>query len=252
MNWQTALEFINAADPTFAGQMKGVPPADIEATEAGCNITLPQAYRQFLLLMGAASGRFSATAATQTHRFYEVMELLPDEDYPIDRYFRVSFASDETQISPPDYFLDLARSDGEDAPLVTFEGGGSFNPNEVVETGFTFGEQVSDRIFRVFEFNKRPHTERIYRLEVTLAEAPALMQAAIDLLTRMRFDFALSRLPRIACLNRTDASAIVSISEPNELVKINIGSDRLPELRALVDQVLVGLPGTELVPLGRH
>jgi hypothetical protein len=249
MNWQKALEFINAADPEFTEKMKGVPSTNIEAAEAGCQVRLPEAYREFLLLMGVASGGFVATVAGQTHSFYEVMERLPDEDYPLDRYFRVSFASDETQVSPPDYFLDLSRSDGEDAPLVTFEGGGGFNPDEVVETGFTFGEQVTERIFRYFEFNKQPDSDRVFQLGLDRKEMPLHMTAAIELLGRMRFEHALTPLPRIACLHRPGASAIVAIREPNELVKVNIAAGSLPELRALVDQLLVGLPGAELVPL---
>jgi hypothetical protein len=248
MNWSKALEFINTADPTFTTNMRGVPLKDVEAAEAGCKIRLPESYRQFLLMMGVESGRFRATAATQTQNFYDVLELLPDEDYPLDRYFRVSFASDESQISPPDYFLDLARSDGEDAPLVTFEGGGNFNPGDVAETGFTFGEQVTDRIFRFFEFKRRPEKDRVFILSVPPDDAPQHMKAAVDLLGRMRFEIALPPLRRIACLTRTDASAIVAIREPNALVKINIGSLERSGLHALVDQVLVGLRGAELVP----
>lgn len=245
MNWERALAFINAADPAFSGLIKGVPPADIAAAEAGCGIRLPRAYREFVLLMGADSGRFSATTATQTHQFYEVMALLPDEDYPLDRYFRISFASDDSLISPPDYFLDLSRSDGEDAPLVTFEGGGSFNPDDVRETGFTFGEQVTERIFRFFEFGERSTRERIFIHQVRAADAPARMTAAIELLTLMRLDFALAALPRVACLSRPDASVIVAIREPNELVKVNISSDTAAVGRALADQVVAGLPGAE-------
>jgi hypothetical protein len=249
MNWTQALEFINSADPSFAAKMQGVPLKDIEAAEAGCHIRLPESYRQFLLTMGVESGDFRAPVATQTHNFYDVMELLPDEDYPLDRYFRVSFASDETQISPPDYFLDLARSDGADAPLVTFEGGGNFNPRDVVETGFTFGEQVTDRIFRFFEFNKRPETDRIFIPIVVANEAPRQMRTAVDLLTRMHFEMALPPLPHVECLHRRGASAIVAIREPNELVKINLAATERSELRALVDQVLVNLPDAHVSPL---
>lgn len=249
MNWDRAIQFIDRVDATFLANAKGVPLKDIEAAEAGCRVRLPRAYRQFLLLMGSDSGEFQAISATQTTSFYEVLALLPDDDYPVERYFRVSFASEDAQVSPPDYFLDLAHGDDEDAPLVAFEGGGHFDPRDVMQTGFSFGEQVTDRIFRHFEFGRRAERERVFVLEVEPRDAPEHMRVAIDLLTRMGFGLALAPLPRLACMSRPGASSIVAIREPNRLLKINVGCESRSELLRLVDQLLVGLEGAELVPL---
>jgi SMI1/KNR4 family protein SUKH-1 len=246
MNWTRVLEFIDSADPSFAAKMRGVQLQDIDACEAGLNIRLPETYRQFLLTMGVHSGDFHPIAASQNHSFYDVMELLPEEDYPADRYFRVSFASDESQISPPDYFLDLARSDGDDAPLVIFEGGGGFKPDSVRDTGFTFGEHVMERVFQFFEFDRRSAAETILISNLPPDEARNRMGTALDLLTRMRFDLVLPPLPRVACLRRGGMSAVVAVRELTSLLRIRISSADRKELSVLVDQILLSLPGAEL------
>ena len=245
MNWTKTLEFIDAADPSFAAKMTGIPAKDIEAMEAGLGIRLPESYRRFLLTMGVESDDFHPFTETQTHSFYQLMELLPGEDYPTKRFFRVSFASDDSQISARDNFLDLARSDGVDAPLVTFEGGGGFKQEYVADTGRMCGEQITDTIFRFFELDRRPLSETIFKSSDGLDEAERQMKVALDLLSRMKFELALPPLRHIACLRRGEASAIVMLPGPTDLLEVDLASTDRKELRVLVDQILVAIPGTE-------
>jgi hypothetical protein len=250
MSWNELVGFIDAADPSFMAKTHGVPRSDVEATEAGCRITLPDLYRQFLMTMGVDSDGFPPFGATQMHGFYDVIAELPTEDYPRDRYFRVSLASDDSQISPPDWFLDLARGDANDAPLVTFEGGGGFAPQNVVDTGFTFGEHITDAVFRFFELDRRPATDRIFVANLSPPEARRRMKVAADLLTKMGFEVVLPVLARVTCLRRKTASVVIAVREPTELLKLNVGCADRKELGTLIDQILVGLPGAEIFPKG--
>jgi hypothetical protein len=246
MNWREVLAYVDSVDPAFRSRLKGVPEHDIALTEGGLHIRLPASYREFLLLMGVDSGDLSPLTAVQNHSFYDVLELLPDDDYPAQRYFRVAFADDETQISPPDTFLDLARSDGYDAPLVAFEGGGGFDAAQVQETGFTFGEQISQRVFEKFGLERSAQKEVVYVSNLGPDEARNRLARVSRLLTQMRFEHALPPMPRVVGMHRPDARAAVVVREPLNLLRVVLGAADKTEARVLADQILTAEPEAEL------
>src|SRR5712675_531622 len=121
IDWSRVIDFIARRAPTLASSLVGVAPSQIESVQAQFGIVFPSAYVDFLLTMGDERGSLRPFGETQVHAFSELVTELPPEDYPLRRFFKVAFEAQEYPIAIFDTYLDLTRSDGHDAPLVTFE-----------------------------------------------------------------------------------------------------------------------------------
>jgi hypothetical protein len=241
MSWEVILDFIQSKDSAFLASVQGVPAEVIRGVEEAYRIDLPRGYVRFLSIMGESSGSFAPFAAEQTHSFAELLEHLP-ESLPEGRYFKVSFSDDDQVITPVNYFLDLARSDGEDAPLVMFEQGAGFDPDSAIDDGFTFGEYIAMRVFSFFEFERRAHHSAVLVFRVPPQRGPAQVAAGVQLLASLGFRLVLPPLPRVSCLERGGLAALVSHPATTPVFVINIGGDDAPALKAMVEQVRNGTP----------
>jgi hypothetical protein len=242
MNWDALAAFISAEDPAFASLLRGVPHEELARVEEEFGLRLPLNYRQFVTTMGKDSAGLYLFGPSQNQTFDDLLIYLPDDSYPAERYFRIAFPVDDSDISPPDYFLDLSRSDGVDAPVVMFEDTGSFKTEDVEETGFTFGEQVTRRVFTVLVLDRLPE-----RATLVLARpSPELMKATkgavLTLLGTMGFVPVLPELERVSCLRRGRLGALVDERVNGLAVAISIGSDDAMSLEVVLDQLLERFP----------
>jgi hypothetical protein len=246
VDWQALVEFIHGKDPGLVPSFRGVPRRDIDACEAEYSIRLPSSYVDFLLTMGEDSGGLEPFGPTQVHTFSELLALLPPDGYAGQRFFKVAFESDPMALAVLDTFLDLARSDGQDAPLIRFETGVNAVP-EVNDSDHTFGESVTRRVFSRLELNRRSYGAMIFVKSRNPADALAIKKTSTELLAQSGLQLALPDLKRVACLSRDSASALVVVDDETKLVDLQLGADNLGAVEILVEALLAGLPDSELV-----
>lgn len=243
MNWADLAAFMAAREPEYHRAVRGVAPADIAACEEGCSIALPRVYVGFLGAMGADCGELRPFGPTQDCDFYELVEDLPARYYPGDRYFKVSREVDTSRTTRLDTFLDLAGSDGDDAPMVQFEDGGEFVPEAVTAFRFTLGEQLARNLFRSFELDRRAHRIVVRSASGSPERAGRHLHEVLELMAKMGFELVLPVLPRVACLGRAGASALVEVHAASGAVGIHMGAEDVRALGAAGEQVLARFPG---------
>jgi hypothetical protein len=245
MNWDAICDFINSKDPAFLSTVRGVPPEVIRDVGKSYEVTLPHAYVEFLEIMGEASGNFPPILPSQASGFAELLDELPAQ-LPGGRYFKVSSASDPEEISPSDFFLDLERSDGEDAPLVMFADGEPFVARSVIDSGFTFGEYITMRVFGFFELFRRAHCAAVLVFDVPPDQAVERVTQCVELLSTLKFAQVLPRQPRVACLARDGLGALIAYKAELTLVSIELCEDDAALLKATVEQAHRGIPGSRV------
>jgi hypothetical protein len=247
MSWHDLLAFIRTRDASYLDSVRGVSPQDVALCEQNCAIELPRLYVGFLTTMGEDTGAFWPFGARQNCRFYDLIEMLPAEDYPGSRFFKIAFEDDPSAITHYDLFLDLARSDGEDAALVRFEDSGAFAHEGVHEVGFTLQEWFNARFFDYFEVYRRPRTRTVFISPPPASGVEQCMRQALGLLSKMGLESALPLMPRVACLGGSSLSASVELHETTRGVSVDLGADDPTELRVTIEQLVDGLPGARAV-----
>jgi hypothetical protein len=246
MNWDALARFIRDEDPALAASLRGVRPAEVELIEANYRIRLPETYRRFLYTMGEESDGLTLFAPERNQRFGDLVAQLPSRIYPRDRYFKIAFAEDSSsEISPDDYFLDLARSDGIDAPVVAFQDVADaeieeFNPAAVRERPFTFSEQAANSFFTVLVLDRTAHATT---LAVGPFDRPAASAGVADALRKMGFRPVLPPDKRVITLRRGTLGALVNVWDLDRRgVTIALGGNDDVELRVVFDQLLTVFP----------
>lgn len=243
MTWSDLLNFVQARDRSYLGTVKGVNRQDIELCEENSGIALPRLYVDFLATMGESCGAFWPFGVHQNCNFYRLVEMLPAEDYPGTKFFKVAFEDDPSAIAYYDMFLDLGRSDGEDAGLVRFEDSSAFSLEHVIEVGFTLHEWFNGRFFNYFEVRRRAQADGLYRHCDSPAEIRRSMETAVQLLSKMGLKPVLPPLPRVSCLQNKKLSALVEIRETVSGISIDLGADDIIPLKTAIEQIMDGLPG---------
>lgn len=242
MDWEALTNFIRVEAPDFMVSLQGVPLDDLERTEKAAAIRLPDNYRQFVAMMGRFSAGFSLFSSSESHNFDDLTAALPAESYPGKRYFKIAFPIDDSDISPPDYFLDLSRSDGVDAPIVMFEDIGGFKERDVREVGFTFGEYITRRIFTFLVLDRAPRRAMLVTARRSREESNASKRAIVALLEKMGFTTVLPDLPRVSCYRRGSLAALVDEVGNGLGVVISFGGDDERALEVVLDQLLERFP----------
>jgi hypothetical protein len=253
IDWPSLLDFMRKRDAALVASFRGVARTEIDAMERECSVRLPSNYVSFLQTMGEDSGALYFFGPSQVHQFSALREMLPPDGYAGERFFKVSFESDELSLAFLDHFLDMQRSDGIDAPLVRFETGDDVMP-AVDDIDWTFGEEVIACVFREIELWRRTcHAKlNIFRgfesLETLLSK-----QTATDALLRYGLRHALTKLKRVAAFSLDELSALVTVPDSTNALNIELASDDLDTLKKLAEWLCAQLPSLELVepPLKR-
>lgn len=230
-------------DPEYLPTVRGVSREEISLCEKDCGIVLPSLYVDFLMTMGADTGRFRPFGATQVCNFYALIEQLPAEGYPGEKFFKIAFENNPGEITPYDFFLDLGGSDSHDAPLVRIESSIEYEAGDERKVGFTLLEWLSDQVFHYFENSLHPHIRTVYLSPPSASALKQCMQQAIALLSRMGLEPALPLMPRVVCLRGESLSALVELDETTRGVSVGFGADGPTKLRLAIEQLVDGLPG---------
>jgi hypothetical protein len=249
MNWNAVIEFVRSRNAAAAQAMTGVPEEDIRSVEKGLQIVLPTDYRGFLTVMGRESGDCRPFGATQSHDFYELVELMSDETLEAPRYFRVTRETDLSEISPHSLYLDLARSDGRDAPLVAIEDDEPPEPNVAEEVGLTVTERLVQGIFRCFEHDLYPEKEAIVIHKVAPDGADTLMTRIVQLLEESGLAPAMPLQRRVVCFSGDGMSVLAGVKEHLKMINVTVSGTDAARVKNMAEGLRHSLPGAT-VPQG--
>jgi hypothetical protein len=155
MDWDRVAEFVRARDPEGARTMAGVSPETLAELEAQTASPLPQNYIEFMKRMGDDSCGMVLFPGAE----HWSPALLLDwaergaAGYPADRYFKIAVRDEAPKVVDPNYYLDLKRSDGVDAPIVAFDTSSEY----ATDIEYRFGDYVLAMVFAAFELADPPH-----------------------------------------------------------------------------------------------
>jgi hypothetical protein len=240
------MEFVARQDAAVAAACVGVPPARIDAVQRQLRVTLPSNYVDFLKTMGESSGGLRVFGPTHIHRFASLIAQLPSSDYPTDRYFKVAFEADAGAVAFADVYLDLTRSNGYDAPLVTFELPLEAD-SEIEEEPLDFTEKVIQQLFWLLDVARTEFGAKVlvFAQDASRNVVTTKREATAGLLEHGCVA-SLPDSPRVACLTRDQAKALISVSEDLDLLTFALGGNSLESLDALVQDLLAVVPDATL------
>ncbi len=237
------MEFVGRQDAAVAASCIGVAPDQIDAIERQYRIALPSNYVDFLQTMGESSGGLPLFGATRVHSFSRVIARRPS-DYPTEKFFKVAFESHNFAPALEDMYLDLARSDGHDAPLVRFEL--PLEPgDEPDEDPLSVTEKIISEIFWHLDVVRKKFAAKVLIFGGGVSGDPLrTKQDATVALAGLGFTTSLPDLPRVACMTQGAVSLLVSIDE--SLITFEFGGDSREEVEAPVKELLDVVPGAVL------
>ena len=252
MSWDRLVAFVQMEAPSFMASVKGVSPDEIARVESDYRLRLPDNYRRFLLLMGDDSAGFYLFGRGQDQRFANLITHGSDASYP-ERYFKIARAIDDSLVTRLDHFLDLARTDGVDAPIVMFETDGDedFDPDNVIEKGFTFLEHAYRRLFAHVADERAPERVMVAIPSGPGGNEPSSLGDVVRVLEQMRFTLALGPLERVAGLRRGDIWALVATHLDGRGFAVSLWSDERSGLEGPSDQLLIHYPNATAHSRGR-
>jgi hypothetical protein len=238
------MEFITAHDATVAATCVGVSPGQIQAIEAQYGMTLPANYIGFLHTMGESSGGMRLFGETRVHRFSTLAAQLPFTDSPTQRFFQVASESHPFAPAFEDVYLDLSRSDGNDAPLVRCERPAEPS-DDSEEEPLSVTERIISEIFWRLDVARRKFAAKVLIFGGGISgDALRTKQDAVELLRGLGFAPGLPDLPRVACLTRDTVSLLISIDE--SLITFELGGDDKDATEAAVTELLSAVRGAVL------
>jgi len=240
------VEFIAQRDTALAASFVGVDPRRIHEVETGLGIRLPSAYVDFLTMMGEDGGPLRPFGETRVHTFSRLLAELPPRGYPAQRFFKVAVETDELADGWFDTYLDLSRSDGNDAALVMFESPLDPQQSDVPHEPLSFVETVVEHIFLSVEVARKKYGARIFVHGDDPWRGVEIMQQVVQSLVAGGFTAVLPQSQRVACLSRGPVSILVTDSDTSELVDLRIGGDDLEATELVVAPLMATIPGASL------
>lgn len=249
MDWPLVVDFIAQHDPRFLDAVQGVPESEIAALAAACDVTLPKTYIGFLRLMGIDNNGLAPFGARQDVSFAMIVERIDEEDAEeggptVRRYFPIAVETDNSLEVLFDHWLDLQRSNGDDAPIVMLEQGVPIAWQQPVEIGETFGERILARAFTHFALRQHPHSDLLaVGGAMKIGEGRAALDNALVILQSAGFAFALPPLGGVACLHGGSLDILARVNEIHELLTLRLGGDTVVAVKEVADQLLTNLAG---------
>lgn len=245
LDWTRVTDFIANRAPELAASFVGASRRDIDVAQERSGILFPSTYADFLLTMGEDSGGLHPFGDSQVHALSDLMAQWPPED-PIPKgFFKIAYESDQFAVAFLDTYLDVSHSDGDDAPIVTFETPVSGRV-DFPEESLSFAETVLYHIFWMLDVSVRAFGARVVIFNsgdwggAKEKDAPAALLAGAGL------EHALPELARVACLSQDVASALVSVSDTGKLVAVDLGADNREAIERLVDELVARFPDAQL------
>lgn len=147
LRWIHVREAIDILAPGYFKQNHGISPDKIHSVEYGLVAPLPQAYKDFLVAMGAdpnfnAFGRSIGDFETLSSRH-------PSRHYP-PNLFCIAHDGDNDLDNPINLFIDLRMQEEYDAILFEYEPYNQFRPEHVVRLRSSFMEFVTRQVLLRF------------------------------------------------------------------------------------------------------
>jgi hypothetical protein len=174
-----------------------------------------------------------------------LLEELPPQGYDPTRLFKFSFESNPIAEAYFDTYLDLARSDGDDAPIVSFEAPLPADTSGVPDEPLSFRETFFDRVFWRLEVARKDYGARIFVFADDPESRLEIKQQSVSALTALGFTPTLPDLRRVACLSRGATSVLITDSDTSELVDFRLGGDGVDEVDAVAQHLVAAFPGAD-------
>ena len=257
-NWQQVIEFIRQRDPVLFKSFKGTAPEAIAECETRFGIQFPLLYKDFLLTMGQDSGTLYPYGDNYVHTLPKLTPEPMDPDwvewiYPAQQYWLIA-RQKESDIVLMNYYLDLSKSDGMDAPLVfeepledPIQPGQEFPPN--AERRPSFFEEFVSRLFYRLDFEQRPFQATFWWWKLASeADARKKRKTVAEALLQLGLQQKLPEFPHEVCLEVKSISVNVSINQESKAADIvlRICGNDLQSLKTLCGKIQTALPQMKL------
>lgn len=245
------LKFAEARTPGAMAEYPPVPQAEIEALLDTCPRhvvpALPRAALEVIAWLGGSESNivsvFGATYTTSIARMLDEIE----EQLLAERFFRVAVSRDLEQMVEGDLYVDLSRSDGEDAPLVVLVE--EWRGEVPATRGHTILSKALQRIFHGFELHKRGFVgylaEGYHPKDRTRWQAYA--DAMATLATRMGLTELLPLRPDLRCYSSPHVALMfdamgVDLRTPDGYIQVWIGADSRQDFLNYAAQIRSAMP----------
>lgn len=197
MNWQCFLEFLNERRPGIGDQIRGTPVSEIESLQRRCPQPLPKNYVNFLRYFGSSAGEFPFFLE---HR-YLIQDLLefPTEAVAWDplRYLLIGILESRDREDPFDLFLDLAKGNAVDAPLVGIDPDPEESNPPVIRLAHGLADRAISQAAWRCALNDQPAKARLVALCQSVPDSSAMLHRHRELVA------IAERLGFAACVSAT-------------------------------------------------
>lgn len=242
MRWEELESFINAREPELLADAKGVEPEDIAVIEA--DLSLPRAYRDFLVRCGADAGKFRPLGLKWDHNFYLLIDDPPDDDFAKHGLLRIGLNEDHSAISPADIYLDVSDEDAEDGMLVEAETDGPYNAEWLRARGSSFLDQVTERAFRSLQLERHEHDVTLMGRHKKSGRLE-LQGRVREIVQRLDMKEVLASSERLVTVESEGVSGMIEAYENDRFVVVELRGDDRKRLGHLVEVLLDHVPELE-------
>jgi hypothetical protein len=196
--------------------------------------------------MGDDSGTLHPFGETRTSAFSKLLADLPPRGYPARRFFKVAIETDELADGWFNMYLDLARSNGDDAALVMFEAPLDSGESDLPAEPLSFLETVIEHIFLTVDVAPKDYSARIFVHGDDPWRGMEIKREVVRRLIDGGFVLMLPDLPRVTCVSRGPVSILITDSDTSELVDVRFGGDDLEATDSAVRPLLSAVAGAHL------
>ncbi|HRI66161.1 MAG TPA: hypothetical protein PK156_18060 [Polyangium sp.] len=237
IKWSNILSFIHARDPSYWHRVQGVTRAEIARCEDAIGVALPKIYVEFLKAVGIECSGFSPFGSMKVFDYYSIVERMPAHVPANARYFRIALDDDASVVEHYDVFLDLLRSDGDDAPIVSAPASDDICETDVIEHGFTLGEALTRAVVLHFDISHRSDMTILTICPDSHVHMETYKKPLLDLMAKMRVNELWPASYRVACFRNEATSVLIEYSAEPLIITCTVGATSHRSLRLIVEQI---------------